>query len=101
MTDDIKEIVFDSTKLAEYRKDRDDIDVVLDLMEFKFVLTSQLRANNEFGDRDDAWKRSITSLIIRVKSTIATVRRDVRAAGRGRELDEAIDDLRDERDEDE
>ena len=101
MTDDIKEIVFDSEKLAEYRKDRDDIDVVLDLMEFKWTLTSQIRANNEFGDRTDEWKRSITSLVIRVKSAIAEVRRDVRAAGRGKELDEAIDDLRDERDDDE
>lgn len=97
---DIKEAVFDDEKLAQYRSTRDDVDVVLDLTEFKWSLTEQVRANAEFGDRGDEWKRAITSLIIRVKSRIAEVKRSLRAEGRGAEIDDALADLREDRDDD-
>jgi hypothetical protein len=93
---DIKESVFSDELFAEYRQGRDDVDVVLDLTEFKYTLTSQLALNREAGDRDIAWVRSVTSIVIRVKNRIAEVRRDVRAAGRGEEMSDALFELREE-----
>jgi len=98
--EDIKAAVFNDEVFKEYRSTRNDVDVVCDLMEFKWTLTDQIAANEQYGDRGDLWKRSITSLVIRVKSRIAEVKRDVRADGKGEELDDALLDLREDRNDD-
>lgn len=98
MEDNLKDALYDNERFAQYRSERDDIDVVLDLTDFKWVLTDQLRAG--FRNDDEAWVKSITGLIIRTKSRIAEVKRALRKAGRGEEMDDALFDLRQDRMED-
>ena len=94
---EIKEAIYNDESFKEYRSTRDDVDVVCDLTEFKWTLTDQIEANRDFGTRPNEWVISITSIIIRVKSRIAEVKRDLRAEDRGDELDDALFDLREDR----
>lgn len=98
MEDNLKDALYDDEKFAEYRSERDDIDVVLDLTEFRWVLTDQLKAGTRADD--ETWVKSITGLIIRTKSRTAEVKRAVRKAGQGEEMDDALFDLRQDRAED-
>lgn len=97
MIDSLKESLFSDEKFRAYRDERDDIDVVLDLTEFKWVLTLQLRTDSR---QDEDWRNRITSLIIRTKSRTAEVKRSLRAEGRGEDMDDALADLRADRAED-
>lgn len=89
----LKNALFDDQKFTAWSDEFDDLlDAWVELMEFKWSITDQLRGNEVAKQLDDEWVRRATGLVVRVKARIAEVQRILRADGRHQEyLDLAVD----------
>lgn len=92
-------ILFDDEAFEDFLGSHENLlDALATLIEFKYTLTDQLANRREplVGD----WKFRITTLIIRVKARIRQVKGTLRIEGLGEEMQELVDDLREEREND-
>jgi len=94
-----KTILFDDEAFEVFLCSHADLlDALATLIEFKYTLTDQLRNRKDplVGD----WQFRVTTLIIRAKARIRQVKGTLRLEGLGEEMQDLIDDLREEREND-
>lgn len=98
---DIKENLWDDEDFKGYVNHTGELNALLDVMEFKWTLTDQIKIRRASGTITQDWERSITSIVIRCKTRIGELKRSLRAAGLADDMNDALDDLRQDREDDE
>ena len=97
----IVDSLFNDDLFAEFVEQFPDrLDALACLVELKYTLTDQIRSRRALENIEQDWERRITSLVIRTKTRIAEVKREVRTAGDGDKMEDMLADLREDRDDD-